>query len=74
VPRADLAEERARRLLRLAARQGQERVLLRHLNNLDNSFDSRILDFGPVTADMVRGKPLHLYWSPTRSRIGCSFR
>jgi len=43
-------------------------------DNLDISFDSRTPDFGPVTADMVLGKPLYLYWSPSRFRIGCSFR
>ncbi len=43
-------------------------------DNLGNSLDSRIPDFGPVTPDMVREKPLFFYWSPDRSRIGCSVR
>ncbi len=43
-------------------------------DNLSNSFDSRIPEFGPATPDMVRGKPLFLYWSPSISRIGCSLR
>jgi len=38
-------------------------------DNLDNSFDSRF--FGFVTMDEVRAKPLFIYWSPDRSRIGC---
>jgi signal peptidase I len=41
-------------------------------DNIGNSFDSRITEFGRVTLDMVRGKPLFLYWSPSISRIGCS--
>jgi signal peptidase I len=41
-------------------------------DNLENSFDSRIPDFGPVTPDMVRGRPLFFFWPPVRSRIGCS--
>ena len=40
-------------------------------DSLGNSFDSRIPDFGPVVLDDVRGKPIFLYWSPSRSRIGC---
>jgi signal peptidase I len=40
-------------------------------DNLANSFDSRIPEFGRVTSDMVRGKPLYLYWSPGKSRISC---
>jgi signal peptidase I len=43
-------------------------------DNIGNSFDSRIPEFGPVTPDMVRGKPLFLYWSPSISRTGCSLR
>ena len=43
-------------------------------DNLGNSFDSRIAEFGPVTSDMVRGKPLFLYWSPGHSRIACPTR
>lgn len=40
-------------------------------DNLANSNDSRFPDFGLVSAEQVRGKPLFLYWSPGRSRIGC---
>jgi len=43
-------------------------------DNLGNSFDSRIAEFGPVTSDMIRGKPLFLYWSPGHSRIACPTR
>jgi signal peptidase I len=43
-------------------------------DNLANSYDSRIPEFGTVTQEMVRGKPLFLYWSPNHSRIGCSVR
>jgi signal peptidase I len=41
-------------------------------DNLDHSFDSRVPAFGPVTPDMVRGKPLYFYWSLAHSRIACS--
>ena len=40
-------------------------------DNLANSNDSRFPEFGLVSVDQVRGKPLFLYWSPGRSRIGC---
>jgi len=43
-------------------------------DNLGNSFDSRIPEFGQVVPDMVRGKPLFLYWSPGDSRLGCPTR
>lgn len=43
-------------------------------DNLDTSFDSRTPEFGPVVSDQLRGKPLFLYWSPGRSRIGCPTR
>lgn len=43
-------------------------------DNTANSFDSRIPEFGPVTAEMIRGKPLYLYWSPIPQRIGCPLR
>jgi signal peptidase I len=43
-------------------------------DNLANSFDNRIPEFGPVSADMIRGKPLFLYWSPNLRRIGCPLR
>jgi len=41
-------------------------------DNLDNSYDSRFFGFVPL--DQVRGKPVFLYWSPERSRIGCELR
>jgi signal peptidase I len=41
-------------------------------DNLGNSFDSRIPEFGTVVVGDVRGKPIFLYWSPSRSRIGCT--
>jgi signal peptidase I len=41
-------------------------------DNLTNSFDSRLADFGPVTQDMIRGRPLFIYWSKVSSRLGCS--
>jgi len=43
-------------------------------DSLGNSFDSRIPEFGPVVLGDVRGKPIFLYWSPSRSRIGCPIR
>ncbi len=43
-------------------------------DNLANSFDSRLPDFGAVTPNMVRGKPLFLYWSPGTSRVGCKLQ
>jgi len=43
-------------------------------DNLGNSFDSRIPEFGPVVMGDVRGRPIFLYWSPSLSRIGCTIR
>jgi signal peptidase I len=43
-------------------------------DNIANSYDSRIPEFGPVTKEMVRGKPLFLYWSASHSRVGCAIR
>lgn len=43
-------------------------------DNFGDSFDSRVVQFGPVTREMILGKPLYLYWSPTHSRIGCAIR
>jgi len=43
-------------------------------DNLGNSNDSRILGFGFVSADQLRGEPLFLYWSPGHSRVGCKVR
>ncbi len=43
-------------------------------DNLENSYDSRIEGFGFVASDSIRAKPLVLYWSPDRSRIGCDLR
>jgi len=41
-------------------------------DNLTQSFDSRVPEFGPVTLDMLRGKPLYFYWSSDSNRIACS--
>lgn len=41
-------------------------------DNLGNSFDSRYKEFGPVTRDLLVGKVLFIYWSASRSRIGCT--
>jgi signal peptidase I len=43
-------------------------------DNIAASFDSRVPEFGPVTADMIRGRPLFLYWSPNFHRVGCMLR
>jgi len=43
-------------------------------DNLQDSFDSRIPDFAPVTPDTVIGKPVMIYWSKGNSRIGCAVR
>ena len=43
-------------------------------DNLGNSFDSRLPEFGFATLDQVKGKPLYLYWSPGKSRIGCPMK
>jgi signal peptidase I len=43
-------------------------------DNVRDSFDSRVVQFGPVTRQMILGKPLYFYWSPTHSRIGCAIR
>jgi signal peptidase I len=43
-------------------------------DSLGNSFDSRIPGFGPVVLGDMRGKPIFLYWSLSRSRIGCTIR
>ena len=40
-------------------------------DNLNESLDSRFPEFGPVTLEMLRGRPLYFYWSPVRSRIAC---
>lgn len=40
-------------------------------DNLVNSYDSRIAEFGRVSLDQVRGRPIYLYWSRGKSRIGC---
>jgi type IV secretory pathway protease TraF len=41
-------------------------------DNLDKSFDSRY--FGSIDEDRLRGRPLYLYWSETRARIGCTIK
>ncbi|MEM9552812.1 MAG: signal peptidase I [Acidobacteriota bacterium] len=41
-------------------------------DNRDLSYDSRY--FGPVPIELWRGRPLYLYWSRDRSRIGDSLR
>ena len=43
-------------------------------DNVGDGFDSRVVQFGPVTRQMILGKPLYFYWSPTHSRIGCAIR
>ena len=43
-------------------------------DNLGNSYDSRVPEFGRVSLDEVRGRPIYLYWSRGKSRIGCSLR
>jgi signal peptidase I len=40
-------------------------------DNLNNSFDSRINQFGSVTVGQVIGKAVLIYWSPESARIGC---
>ncbi len=40
-------------------------------DNWSNSLDSRIEGFGFVPIKNVRGRPLFLYWSPYKNRIGC---
>ena len=43
-------------------------------DNWSNSLDSRIELFGFVSIKDVRGRPLFLYWSPYKNRIGCRLR
>jgi signal peptidase I len=43
-------------------------------DDLANSFDSRVPEFGQLTPEMVRGKPLYIYWSSDLRRIGCRLR
>jgi len=43
-------------------------------DDLGNSFDSRYKEFGPVRRDMLAGKVLFIYWSASRSRIGCTVK
>jgi signal peptidase I len=43
-------------------------------DNLADSFDTRIEGFGFVDQTQIRGKPLFIYWSWTRSRIGCQLQ
>jgi len=39
-------------------------------DNRDNSFDSRDPEFGLVARDAIRGKPLYIYWSRNKTRVG----
>jgi signal peptidase I len=41
-------------------------------DNLSNSLDSRYPQFGLIAQDQIRGKPLFLYWSSNKKRIGCN--
>ncbi len=43
-------------------------------DNSSNSYDSRIPGFGLATPDQIKGRPLHIYWSTEKSRIGCPVR
>jgi signal peptidase I len=43
-------------------------------DNLNDSFDSRIEGFGPVSIDGVIGEPVMIYWSPDSARIACPIR
>lgn len=43
-------------------------------DNLSNSFDSRVAQFEPVTPAKIIGRPLMIYWSRERARIGCPVR
>jgi signal peptidase I len=40
-------------------------------DNSTNSYDSRIAGFGLVSLDQIRGRPVYIYWSTGKSRIGC---
>lgn len=39
-------------------------------DNRDNSFDSRDSEFGFIDFNQIRGKPIYVYWSKDKSRIG----
>jgi len=41
-------------------------------DNRDNSNDSRF--FGAVPLSLIRGRPLFVYWTADKSRIGTSLR
>ncbi len=43
-------------------------------DNSSNSYDSRIPGFGMATSDQAKGRPVHIYWSTDKSRIGCTVR
>jgi signal peptidase I len=43
-------------------------------DNSPNSYDTRIPGFGLATSDQIKGRPLHIYWSTDKSRIGCPIR
>jgi Signal peptidase, peptidase S26 len=41
-------------------------------DNLEDSYDSRIREFGPVTADMIRDRPPYFYSGLRTSVFNCS--
>jgi signal peptidase I len=43
-------------------------------DNSANSLDSRYPEYGFVGLPQVKGKPVYIYWSVDRSRIGCALR
>ena len=43
-------------------------------DNLSSSLDSRMQEFGFVRIEELRGRPLFIYWSPYKNRIGCRLR
>jgi len=43
-------------------------------DNSANSLDSRFPEYGFVSLPQVKGRPVYIYWSADRSRIGCALR
>ncbi len=43
-------------------------------DNSPHSYDSRFPEFGLVTSDQIKGRPLYIYWSKSTARIGCAVR